>query len=104
MSRSLIGEKVIHKNLGEGSIISWSLPYFQVYYEKQQKQIKHNYPDAFRDFLKFTDPELQSEADALLGAKQEAEEQRLLNEEAAKQRALEQALAAARPARKRKSK
>lgn len=55
----LVGLKVIHKALGEGTVVDYHEPYMIIRFKK--KELKFSYPMAFDDFLSVKDPKIAEE-------------------------------------------
>lgn len=53
-----VGLKVIHKALGEGTVVEYDDPYMIIDFKKKKKQLKFSYPMAFDDFLSVEDPKI----------------------------------------------
>jgi hypothetical protein len=70
-----VGQTVLHKTLGMGTIEGESGRYLQIRFGAALKTFV--YPDAFASYLSATDPDLAAAAAADLGREREEEERRL---------------------------
>ena len=89
----ILNQPVIHKTLirskGEGAIIGQDEKNITVKFEKEETTFP--FPLSFEKFLKFKDPQLQVEVEALIAEFKEQEAEKKVEEREAKLRAAEEA-------------